>query len=157
MERAEKAEPSDTCGGFGVILRGVCFPCRRIVKAALGYAGRPRTRDFSFQRLCPIGYQQYKHEHGMPMDGIVKMLGHANTTVTEKHYVKFRDAAMSNAKIPYSIRLSGHSPARKFDRFIDKSPFFIRELADNAKAGCNSCNFSSNATKRPSFLTALQS
>ena len=113
MERAERAEPSDTCGGFGVILRGVCFPCRRIVKAALGYAGRPRTRDFSFGGKRPVSYQQYKHEHGMPMDGIVKMLGHANTTVTEKHYVKFRDAAMSNAKIPYSIRLSGHSPRKK--------------------------------------------
>ena len=69
MERAEKAEPSDTCGGFGVILRGVCFPCRRIVKAALGYAGIPRTRDFSFQRLCPIGYQQFKCDrfHAPPL------------------------------------------------------------------------------------------
>ena len=113
MERAERAALRDACGGFGVILRGVCFPCRRIVKAALGYAGRPRTRDFSFGGKRPVSYQQYKHEHGMPMDGIVKMLGHANTTVTEKHYVKFRDAAMSNAKIPYSIRLSRHFPPQE--------------------------------------------
>ena len=74
----------------------------------------------------PISYQQYKrmfrkiqdafdlsgytahdfrdtyatewHEHGMSMDGIAKMLGHANSAVTEKHYVKFRDAAMTGAK-----------------------------------------------------------
>ena len=38
------------------------------------------------------------HEHGMPMDGIAKMLGHASSAVTEKHYVKFRDVGMNDAK-----------------------------------------------------------
>ena len=87
-------------------------------------AGKPDEFIIGGER--PISYQQYKrmfrkiqdafdlsgytahdfrdtcatewHEHGMSMDGIAKMLGHANSAVTEKHYVKFRDAAMTDAK-----------------------------------------------------------
>ena len=32
------------------------------------------------------------------MDGIAKMLGHASSAVTEKHYVKIRDVGMNDAK-----------------------------------------------------------
>ena len=92
--------------------------------AELLTAGTPD--EFIIGGKQPISYQQYKrafrkiqnafdlsgytahdfrdtcatewHEHGMPMDGIAKMLGHASSAVTEKHYVKFRGAGMNDAK-----------------------------------------------------------
>lgn len=37
-------------------------------------------------------------EAGMPLGTISHLLGHATTTVTEKCYVKFRDAGLLNAR-----------------------------------------------------------